>query len=253
MPVFKASSYCFIQGNLLYFEKIKEQFLFTSQSNLENANNPVLDNNITKFWASSIIHNTDSVGFLKENNQRKNYEDLKKFDEGDEPLSGIKLWPGGNNVQTDEEGLMYITGLSHSKESSVTVDGKSLEDPYWKFNQEGFNVVSRPGAPAVLDFPVVLTDEIDGMVYLQGEDASKAVSNVQLQLVNSEGLVIQEVKTAYDGFYLFTLVPPGKYYLRIAPSQLKRLKLKPIPKKLIVMESKDNIISNFDITLEKLP
>ena len=48
-------------------------------------------------------------------------------------------------------------------------------------------------------------------VYLVQGMATKAVSNVRILLVNVDGKVLQEVKSAYDGFYLFSKVPPGAY------------------------------------------
>ena len=51
------------------------------------------------------------------------------------------------------------------------------------------------------------------------------VSNVNLRLIDSNGKVVEEVKSQFDGFYLFSRVVPGSYILQVDPEQLQRLQL----------------------------
>jgi hypothetical protein len=63
--------------------------------------------------------------------------------------------------------------------------------------------------------------------------------------------VVQEVKSEFDGCYLFQFVPPGRYWVRIAPKQVERLNLKtPAPQK-IVIEGSEAVISGVDFLLEQ--
>ncbi len=245
------------------------------------------------------------------------------FDRGDEPIKDVKFRSGGQDLKTDKHGIAFLTGLSSNRPTPVVLDLASLEDPFWLPTQKGYEVVSRPGRPAILDFPVVPTGEVDGTVYLRTGDSEKAVSNAQLQLVKARDVirqkmvrrlgnhldkvyvdnegklarkislpvygkhtffdprfsrsrkkrqlaprfqtpirnisfdggdeveVVQEVKSEFDGFYLFQLVPPGRYWVRIAPEQVERLNLKtPAPQK-VVIEGSEAVMSGMDFLLEK--
>jgi len=103
---------------------------------------------------------------------------------------------------------------------------------------------------ASLDFPVVLTGEVDGTVFVRKGDLEMAVSHAQLQLVDARGKVVQEVKSTYDGFYLFKMVPLGKYILRVAPEQVQRLNLKPPPYQKVILSADKPVLSDMDITVE---
>ncbi len=175
-----------------------------------------------------------------------------QYDGNDEPISGVHFSPGGRESQTDEDGYLYISGLSPNLSTPVAVDERSLEDPYWILTPKGYDVLSRPGLTSFLNFPVVTTGEIDGTIYLVDRDATKAVSNVLIQLVDSTGTVLQEVKSAYDGFYLFARVSPGAYSVRISPEQAERLQLLSPQIEPVTIAGEDNIISGVDVLLQKL-
>lgn len=61
-------------------------------------------------------------------------------------------------------------------------------------------VTLRPSAPWRVDFAVVSTGEIDGVIYRQGNEGADPTGEVLVQLVNNKGDIIQEVESQYDGF-----------------------------------------------------
>ena len=107
------------------------------------------------------------------------------------------------------------------------------------------------GKSILLEFPVIATGEVDGMVYLRRGTSVVGLSNVELQLVNTEGEVVQQTKTAFDGFYLFTYVRPGRYFVRISPDQIERLKLVKPPDQEVVIGGGGTIVSGVDLTIER--
>ncbi|GJL77920.1 MAG: hypothetical protein NPINA01_09090 [Nitrospinaceae bacterium] len=254
--------------------------------------------------------------FLDNNNNQA-------FDKGDEPLKDVKFRSGSRDRKTDEDGIALLTGLSSNRPTPIVLDTASLEDPFWVPAHKGYEVVTRPGRPALLNFPVTPTGEIDGTVYLRTGDSEKAVSNVKIQLlktgdalkkkmvrrlrnhldtvyVNHKGKlvrrisfsgnrkhtffnypfnrshnrvqlkepfqspienvsleeekeleVMQEVKTEFDGFYLFQLVPMGRYLVRVAPEQVERLNLKTPEPQEVVIEGSETVMSGVDFLLEQ--
>jgi len=241
------------------------------------------------------------------------------FDKSDKPLKGVKFKNGGKDIQTDKRGLAFIPGLSSYRPVAIAVDSDSLEDPFWAMDQNGREVVPRPGRTAIINFPVVPTGEIDGTVYLVKGDSETEVSSVELQLVKKDsdklnqrmkktlgkyyvnsagkavrrrnfqkinksfpaidfregtlsaerliekfglpmdelsqqaaGEVVQSIKTEYDGFYLFSKVPPGRYIVRVSPQQIKRLKLVPPPEREVLVGKAGTIESNLNFVLHQI-
>jgi hypothetical protein len=176
-----------------------------------------------------------------------------QFDENDQPLEGVRLrYSGRTSSPTDTRGVTFMTGLSCHRTTGITLELGTLEDPFWFPVNEGLEIIPRPGKTIQLDFPVVETGEIDGTVFLQRGTSTIEASNVVVQLLDYSRKILQEVKTSFDGFYLFTNVPPGLYIVRISEEQMKRLKLKQIADNRVRINKSGQIISNQDFTIVPL-
>lgn len=149
-----------------------------------------------------------------------------RFGPGDTPLPGVKLESGTGvlDTETGEDGVAWVRVPPH-RAMDLSVSEKSLADPAWLPARRGVSLVPRPGAAWAVDFPIVVTGEIDGTVYVRQGETRRESSNVRVQLCDETGAVVQEARSQFDGFYLFERVPPGRYTLRIEPGQLERLKL----------------------------
>lgn len=180
----------------------------------------------------------------------KNFDGI--YDLGDQPLEGVRIQHSGRTSKaTDKKGIAYIPNLSSYRPTAITIDIGSLEDPFWIPVNKGVTIVPRPGKSISLEFPVIITGEVDGIVYLQRDSSVKAVSNVMLELVDSKNDTILRAKSAFDGFYLFTMVPPGSYVVRVSPEQIKRLNLKSPQDRSVVIEGDGTIVSGVDIILKR--
>lgn len=141
-----------------------------------------------------------------------------EFGENDEPIEGARISIGNSSSRalTDENGMLLSSG-SPDRLSNIKVDKASLQDPYYVPVREGFSTVLARGSVVEALFPIIESGAIEGTVYRQYTD--KFVSGLTLQLVNADGEVINEVASAFDGFYAFEFVPPGTYSIRAEASQ----------------------------------
>ncbi len=175
-----------------------------------------------------------------------------RFSPGDEPLEGVALKGTANDTPTtDSNGILMLVGLPDARPTDVAVDMTTLEDPYLIPLDDGWEIVPRAGRTAVLDFAVVPTGEIDGFVYLRSNHNAQVASNVSLDLLDMNGAIVANTRSAFDGFYLFEFVKPGSYEIRVAPGQLDRLGLLPAPDKTVTIGPDGDVISGVDIFLER--
>lgn len=142
------------------------------------------------------------------------------YDKGDEPIKGarVKALQSHKSAETDGEGIAFVTGLKKYKPTDVALDTDSLEDPFQEPLVKGNSIFPRPGHVDVMEIPVVTTGEVDGTVFKEGKDGIRTpLANRTIQLLDPEGRVIEEVRSEYDGFYLFMKVKPGTYTMRVKP------------------------------------
>ena len=183
--------------------------------------------------------------FIDQNNNGK--YDLDK----DDLVGKVRYKVNGfeHKTKSDAKGEALLNGLSLSKTSNITIIPDSLPDPFIAPAHPGVAIKANLGYVPTIDFPLVNTGEIDGSIYILNNGKPQAIK-ADLQLVDKKGKIIQEVRSAYDGFYLFSYVPMGKYQIRVTPKLADRLHPESI--KLIDVEIKpgEEFLNGMDMLLK---
>jgi len=150
------------------------------------------------------------------------------FDPGEKPIEGVGFTINEGNrhpVRSDADGLAYLTRLTPRQYIDIALDTATLEDPQWLPTVPGMRILPRPGKVQSLDFPVVMTGEVDGMVFLREGEATRGIGNALVELVDERGNVAVNGRSSSDGYYIIQAVRPGRYKARISPGQLEKLGL----------------------------
>lgn len=149
------------------------------------------------------------------------------YNDGDEPIPGVgfRLNNGYSPLRTDEQGIGFLTGLPASQPLNISIAPETVSDPLWTAALDGMRVIPRPGHTMQLDFPIFVSGEIDGTVYVSRNGSEFGAGRVVLELLDSEGNLVNTATTAYDGFYVMSKIPVGDYRLRVSSRQLAELGL----------------------------
>lgn len=175
-----------------------------------------------------------------------------EFNEGDEKLPDVSIRTpqNGSGGKTNEDGVAVISRLRPSLVTDVYVELGSLEDPFWIQAKEGVSIMPRTGTNVRLDIPIHVAGEIDGTVYVKDEDGGTfALRNARLALYNADGEVEQSTVAGPDGFYIFSLIPPGEYALQVLDSGIPKGISRPKPQVLKIAHDGTTIYAN-DIILQ---
>ena len=177
------------------------------------------------------------------------------MDAGEEALENVALTVNGSRapVRTNAAGIALLDRLPIRQNVDIAVDPQTLEDPYWVPQRKGVRLVPRPGRVAELDFPVVLTSEIDGTVYLVEKQAKRGIGDVAIELLDPERKVVSVIKSSSDGYYIIPAVVQGRYSLRVSPEQLKQFDLIDPGEREIVILPDAKFINGMDFVLNKNP
>lgn len=176
------------------------------------------------------------------------------FDEGEDPVENAGILINDSSRQssrTDEQGVLVLNRLPPRDYIDISLDPGSLEDPQLQPATQGARFLPRPGKAGQVDFPVVLTGEIDGTVYLVEDGTSRAIGNAAVELLNDDGDLVGSTRSASDGFYVLSGVRPGRYQLRISPAQTEQLGLAKAGTVSVTMPPEADFISGIDFHLKK--
>lgn len=180
--------------------------------------------------------------FLDENNNGV-------MDTGEDPLPdvGFTVNGGRNKARTNAAGIAHINHLPIKQHVNVGVDTGTLIDPQWAPQVAGRSLVPRPGRVAELDFPVNMTTEIDGTVYLLENGTTRGIGDLRLELLNENYEVVAETVSSWDGFYIIPGVIAGEYWLRVSPEQLQRLGLKDTGTRVLTVSGDGSFVNGIDL------
>ncbi len=188
-----------------------------------------------------------------------------KFNGDDEPLEGIvvKAPQNGGRKVTDKNGVALFNRMGVLKLTDIFLDNESLQDPTWVNSFEGVSILPREGYVAEVNFPIHISGEIDGSVYARAISLPEGVAgfdvssdkyvepepiplrNIRLNLYNDRGMVEKSVVTDASGFYYFSQVPPGRYFLIIDEKSAKSGKfIRPEPQQIEIGYDGTVIYSN---------
>lgn len=200
----------------------------------------------TEYRPTATLGSVSTIVYLDQNNNGEKDADEKG-------LKDISLRINGGQIpqETDEQGIAYITGLETYRELDFDISVESLEDPLWNPSIKGKRLLLRPGHTTMIDFPVVVTGEIDGTVFASYKGKEQAVSGVIMEIVDLDGKIVQTTKSEYDGFYLFSKIPFATYTVRVSPEQVEQLSLEPMEPEAVTVNIDNQIINGIDLKLKK--
>lgn len=179
------------------------------------------------------------------------------YDSGEPVIQNAKIraTQAYKSAKTDENGLVFLPGLPTNRATDIELDIDSLEDPFLTPSKQGYSFVPRPGVTETVNIPLVTSGEVEGTIYLENKNGSNQVAGyVPLNLINIQTRHNLSTISAYDGFYLFTQVPPGKYLVEVDKLYLTNNKYnarKPMPR-VVTIFSTGNIEMENDFSIYSL-
>jgi len=159
-----------------------------------------------------------------------------RLDATDPVIEGAKILAeqAKRHGKSNDAGIVFFPGLPTDRRTDVALDVSSLEDPFLIQIDNGYSFVPRPGVVETFNVPLVTSGEVEGVVYIENANGTKQpAGGIPITLTNIKTRDLESVVSAYDGFYLFSSIKPGRYLVSIDQTYLKRFKYsarKPMPR-----------------------
>lgn len=177
-----------------------------------------------------------------------------RFDKGEDAVEGVGFNVNGSRshgTRTSGDGHVLLNRLVPKAYTDISIDPGTLEDAQLQPSVAGVRLLPRPGKIQKIDFPLVMTGEVDGTVYLVEDGKSRGIGNALVELVNERGEIVGSTRSSGDGFYVLSGVRPGTYALRISPDQMQDLDVIAGTEAAVIMPTDPDFISGIDFTLRK--
>ena len=178
----------------------------------------------------------------------------EQYDDGEimVPDVIIRNSRNGRDVKTLETGTGMLYGLSPFIPNTLTVEKEELPDIYLRPVVEKKNIVPHRGFSGTIDFPLQQMGEIAGMVVSQQADKLHAQANIPLRLYNAAGEEVDDIFSAYDGFFLFPAIPTGTYEIRLPDKAAEVLGFKLTKPVKVTLTPENPIPEEINIILQQV-
>lgn len=174
------------------------------------------------------------------------------YSEGDELLEGVTVKAIQSNrlAETGKNGEVFLYDLPAGELTDVVVEEGGSMDATWISGFPGVSVRPRPGLVSRVEFPIHMSGEIDGTLYARiSSEKTHPLRNIHLSLYDESGRKKMTTRTGNDGFYLFELIPPGKYFLIPDAKDLKIARVQGMAPQEITIGYDGTILYGNDIVL----
>lgn len=148
-----------------------------------------------------------------------------KFDGGERTLEGVHFMINGSPTLggTGTDGVLLIKQLPVGMPLDITLVSETIPEPFLVPVTAGYRTEPRPGVISSIDFSLVPSGEVDGLVQLRQGDELVPVAGVRISLVDAYGKTVARSESDQSGYFLFRKVRGGAYRVLLAEQEAERL------------------------------
>ncbi|WP_155735528.1 SpaA isopeptide-forming pilin-related protein [Pseudoalteromonas luteoviolacea] len=173
------------------------------------------------------------------------------FDGNDVVLKGVRIKSvqGFAQAFTDDKGVALLGNMPLNRQTDILLDEASLPDPFYISAHDGRSITPRKGFIGYLEYPVVHAGELEGVAYKKDKSGLETpLAYAEIELVDKNQRVVSTVKSAYDGYYVFSDIKPGHYEARVKKHAENRVVQ--TEKVEVVLSSQGDVLLEVDLAVE---
>jgi hypothetical protein len=169
-------------------------------------------------------------------------------------LSGVRV-AGGTAVISKKDSIVRVSDLNAFVNYNVDFSNDDLESISWRFKHNTYQILVDPNQYKKVFVPIISVGELNGMVYINKENASKGLGRVTVQIYDAQGKKVAETLSESDGYFSYLGLKPGKYSVLVDEEQLKKLEYQSTPKAqeaFIMITEYGTIVDGLDFNLKAI-
>lgn len=123
----------------------------------------------------------------------------------------------GQTTSAAAPGVLSLKGIPG--ETPVSLQSRDLlfDDPFLSAADEAYELYTHAGSDIGVYIPVVVTGDVEGYLYPGSGIDPGDVRGVAIALHDPDGREIATTRSEFDGYYSFTGIPAGDYYVVVTP------------------------------------
>lgn len=188
------------------------------------------------------------IPFLDINNNNRR-------DDNEPITTGMSLRINGGRILPDsKDSIIRILDLEPFASYMLEFNDTQFDNIAWQIKDKTISILIDPNQFKLLEIPIKVMGEINGMVYMKTGTSMRAQGRIQINIFDAQGHFVAKTQSESDGYFTFLGLGPGSYYAEIDSMQISRLKAVPVPERFdfeIQPTENGDIIDNIEFQLVK--
>lgn len=154
-----------------------------------------------------------------------------KHEAGEPKVAGLQFRiNGGTIVQNIKDTTIRVLDLVPYTSYLLELDKNSFDNIAWQMKNQNMKVMIDPNQFKTIEVPIAVMGEASGNVYM----GSKGQGRILVCFYRNDTILVARTLTESDGYYSYLGLKPGKYTVRIDPTQLKKIRMSSAPEQMEV-------------------
>jgi hypothetical protein len=134
------------------------------------------------------------------------------------------LRAGGGRVEKSErDTTIRILGLEPYTNCFIDLDPNSFDNVTWRLPVQTLSVAVDPNILKHIEIPINVVGEASGNITLMNETETKGIGRILVSFYSGTNKPIGKTLSEDDGYFSYFGLVPGKYFVRVDTSQLRKL------------------------------
>ena len=160
----------------------------------------------------------------------------------------------GRVTYNDDFTEVRITDLEPYNQLLLEIDPTSIDNISWKVQNSSIQIETMPNQFRTLYLPIYVVGEVSGSVYFKAENAKKGIGRILVNILDKDGVFIDQVLSEGDGYFTYLGLKTGKFKAVIDPEQLENIGYTASPAEIeFTIEETEfgDIVDDLEFVLEK--
>lgn len=176
--------------------------------------------------------------------------------DADEPMvSGLNTRINGGRILPDSrDSIIRIMDLEPFASYMLEFSDTQFDNIAWQIKNKTISIMMDPNQFKLVQIPVKVMGEINGMVYIRNGASMRAQGRIQVNIFDQDDNLVAKTQSESDGYFNYLGLGPGTYYAEVDKAQLAKLKYVSVPKRFdfeIHPSENGDIIDNIEFQLMK--
>ncbi len=145
---------------------------------------------------------------------------------GEPRVDGVQLTMNSGCISySATDTIFHVSDLEPYASVILQINTDGVDHISWQTKNKTIRVVPNPNNFTMIEVPFAVVGEVSGTVSVPavGEKKPKGIGQITVNIYNKDSVLVAHTMSESDGFFSYTGLRPGSYYIAVDTAQLNKI------------------------------